>query len=134
MKKRTIGTALAAISLASVGAVAPMQSARASTEVSGHIMCTTKNVNGVWIAANGGHSGWAQISPGHGTSQSVNWWYDGLGSSESYRVHVGCGGVWPNWEVVTESKVDTVGNHDFNCIDDLSDGTTFFYKTCSVVR
>lgn len=128
--KVSVGIGLAGLGLT----VATVPPASASTRVGGVIFCTTKFVEGVWIAAhNSSHAGWATISPTGNRSQTVNWSYTRLSSGESYRVHVGCGGRTTDWEVVTQSTVDTVGSHNFNCVDEFNEGTILFYKKCKVV-
>lgn len=133
LRQRKIQASLTALVLALLGIIfVPSPAIAGNTYVHGNIFCTTKNVEGVWIVAdNDADSGWATITPSGDQSQTVSWSYYGLWNGESYRVHVGCGGSPQVWEVPTESKVDSYGAHNFNCIDDPNEGTILYpYKVC----
>lgn len=96
---------------ATAGAVHP----DSSTYVSGTVQCLSMNVEGVWVAAQSGTSGWASWSA---TSNPTiaNWHYT-LSSGNSYSLHVGCGGSPQSWAVTTYSPVVSGSGHTFLCWD-----------------
>ncbi len=69
--------------------------ADASTYVGGSVLCLDNSpVEGVWIQAASGGSGWANFGPVGAADVSFNY---ALPYGSSYTVHVGCGGSRSNW-------------------------------------
>jgi hypothetical protein len=94
-------------------APAPTQSA--STEAAGQVSCSSgAPVEGVWIATVSG-SNWASWQP-VGSGSTANYSLT-LPASESYAVHVGCGGSTAQWAVTVSSGPVSPGSNSFNCID-----------------
>ncbi len=100
---------------ASTGHAAPPPKPSGPVKVHGQVTCSSgKSVEGVWVeAAKGkGFSPWK----GLGNGSTSDYWYT-LPTSESYSLHVGCGGTTSSWAVSTQTP--TVGGTDnsFYCID-----------------
>jgi hypothetical protein len=98
-------------------AAPPAATTPASTvvEVSGQVSCTSGNsVEGVWVSAlsGSGYSPWK----GLGNGSTSDYWYN-LPTSESYSLHVGCGGTQANWGVADYGPVVSGTHNSFNCID-----------------
>lgn len=116
MKKALLSLALVA-ALTGGGMAAGTGTAAASTFVSGQVECLTMPVEGVWIAANSGGSGWASWSAYAGDPEYASFSYN-LPNGGSYYVHVGCGGSPQNWAVSTYSYNAVTGSgHVFYCYD-----------------
>ena len=88
--------------------------------ITGYVECwpdATKPVEGVWIAATRGGSGWAQrhALPGR---PNVDWFSYTLPYGGSYVVDVGCGGDKTHWEQAlgTVNPVHGTGNY-ITCYD-----------------
>lgn len=104
--------------------IAAAPSASAGTVVRGTVMCVTQeSVVGVWIQAEKGGSGWAQISTSrYGVNYQKTFKYT-LPKGGRYQVHVGCG--WKNkhwwgggkvWKTNNKSGYVS-GGKNFTCID-----------------
>jgi hypothetical protein len=112
--------AAATIMLAGGGATAAalvqtatVQNAAASSTANGTVECVDqKPVEGVWITAASGGSGWAS----RGNGWSVNFSYR-LPNGGSYKVTVGCGGSPSNWASSSSSRSYVAGTHYFDCYD-----------------
>lgn len=91
-----------------------------ATTVSGYVECwpdTTKEVEGVWIAAASGGSGWAtwHALPGQ---PNIAWFSRTLPRGGEYFVHVGCGGTTMRWELPLNSVTALLGSgYYFTCYD-----------------
>jgi hypothetical protein len=92
----------------------------AASYVSGHVQCESgAGVEGVWIAANSGGSGWASwySYANYGEPNYASFSYN-LPYGGSYYVHVGCGGIPSHWQVPTYSYNAVTGSgHTFYCWD-----------------
>lgn len=102
LRRVTLGS-LAAAAVAVGLCAAPAQAAvpavarPASYGVSGSVSCLSGSaVEGIWVSASSGTSGWATLSAASGSSSSVEWWFT-LSSDTSYFIHVGCGGSPQHW-------------------------------------
>lgn len=88
--------------------------------VMGYVECwpdATKPVEGVWIAASSGGSGWAQrhALPGR---PNVNWFSYTLPYGGRYVVDVGCGGDKAHWEQALGTVTPMQGTgHYITCYD-----------------
>jgi hypothetical protein len=95
--------------------------------ISGYIDCwpdASKPVEGVWIAAPSGGSGWAtwHALPGR---PNVAWFSHTLPNGGSYVVDAGCGGTSKHWEVALSSITTVQGSgYYFTCYDVPSSGGT----------
>jgi len=86
-----------------------------SVGVTGQISCVSgKSVEGVWVSASQG-SGYAPWK-GLGNGSTSDYWYT-LPVSESYSLHVGCGGTTSSWAVATYSPTVGGTHNSFNCYD-----------------
>jgi hypothetical protein len=117
MRIKRLGIALLSSLALVVGIGVSAPAASASTGISGHVECLTMPVEGVWIAANSGGSGWASWSRSSGDEEYASFSYS-LPHGGSYYVHVGCGGSTQNWDVATYSYNAVTGSgHVFYCYD-----------------
>ena len=94
-------------------------------DISGEISCISgQPVVGVWIAAakGSGYSPWQ----GQGSGSTATFWYT-LPATESYSLHVGCGGTGSDWQVATYSGTVTSADNNFAC-DDVTGQAA--YGTC----
>jgi hypothetical protein len=124
MKIKAIAVVSAAALSAFIG-VAAASPASASTGVSGYVECLTMPVEGVWIAASNGGSGWASW---HTNGDPTYAYYSyNLPNGGSYAVHVGCGGSPQNWAVPTASGYYGGTVNDFLCYDEPYESP---YKYC----
>ena len=109
-------TLLGGLALLIGTAVTAAPGASASTYASGQVQCLTMPVEGVWVAANSGGSGWASWHT-FGDPEVANFSYS-LPNGGSYYVHVGCGGSPQHWAVATYSYNAVTGSgHVFYCYD-----------------
>ena len=112
-----------------VGTVVGAGQARAASSISGHVYCTDgQAVEGVWVAANSGGSGWA--SWGVAGSTDYAWFSYTLPNGGSYSVHVGCGGSPSRWNTANYSVTVSASGYEFWCWDNPNDGS--LYRTCTV--
>jgi hypothetical protein len=81
-------------------------------------------VVGVWVAADTG-PGWASTLATDGGTET-DWWFR-LPSTESYSLHVGCGGTAASWAIAVYSPTVQGPHNSFNC-DDVPDSAA--YKDC----
>lgn len=116
MNAKVIARLTIAAGLATSGLATGATPALASTGVSGQVECLTMNVEGVWIAASNGGSGWASWSVSDGDPQFANYSYL-LPNGRSYAVHVGCGGSSAHWAVPTYSDYYGGTYNSFLCYD-----------------
>jgi hypothetical protein len=72
-------------------------------------------VEGVWIAAENGGSGWAEWTAMNSAS-TARYSYS-LPNGGSYAVHVGCGGSPAHWLTTPDSNVVPGTFNDFICYD-----------------
>ena len=116
----TTGTAKATVT------ATPTQAAAGPIKVSGSIQCQSKNVEGVWIQAAGGGSGWAPwvSSAAHATYATYSYT---LPHGGDYSVHIGCGGTTASWAVATYSSFYGGTVNDFYCYDESSSSE---YSVC----
>jgi hypothetical protein len=115
---RRAGAALCAASLSAL-ALTAAGPASASTGVSGYVECLTMPVEGVWIDAANGGSGWASWYTS-GDAEYAHYSYN-LPNNGSYAVHVGCGGSPSSWAVATHSGYYGGTVNDFLCYDEPSE-------------
>jgi hypothetical protein len=86
-----------------------------SFSITGQVSCVSGNsVEGVWVQASRG-SGFASWQ-GLGNGSTSDWWFT-LPATESYSLHVGCGGSTASWKVATYSPTVSGGHNSFNCFD-----------------
>jgi hypothetical protein len=93
-------TAIAVITtLISVGGISVTASkAYASTGISGQVQCVDElAVEGVWIQASSGGSGWATLRNVEESGYTKNFSYS-LPYGGAWTVHVGCGGSTSDWK------------------------------------
>jgi hypothetical protein len=112
-----------------VGMAAGAGSAHASAAISGHVTCMTETqaVEGIWVAANSGGSGWANWTP-----VGANWYASfnyTLPNGGSYSLHVGCGGSPQHWNMALYSSTVSGSGYQFYCWD--SPGYGSLYLTCT---
>lgn len=123
----TIGITLAAVTTITAPVVVAATPASAATTVTGTVYCDDNaNVEGVWVVAPSGVSGWAAMDHSGGTVQRVGWSY-GNTNGGSYSLHVGCGGTPSNWAVPAVSGTLTGSGHALTC---YSDAGTPLYGKC----
>jgi hypothetical protein len=93
--------------------------------IGGEISCISgQPLVGVWVAAAMG-SGWAPwIGQGNGSTATFSYT---LPVTESYSLHVGCGGTGSDWQVATYSGTVTSADNNFAC-DDVTGQAA--YGTC----
>jgi hypothetical protein len=116
-KSRRLMLALLASATVITGIAISAPAASASLNVSGHVECLSMPVEGVWIAANSGGSGWASWSRAPSDPEEASFSYN-LPNGGSFSVHVGCGGSPQNWAVATYSYNSVSGSgHNFYCYD-----------------
>jgi len=101
------------------------QPAAASTGVAGNVQCLTMPVEGVWIAAASGGSGWASWST-HGNPTAASYHYS-LPHGGKYAVHVGCGGSPARWLLSAYSGFYGGTYNNFLCYDEPYES---YYKYC----
>jgi hypothetical protein len=91
--------------------------------VSGEVNCSSGAAAvGVWVQATSG-SGWASLTDAGA--------YDfTLPESESYSLHVGCGGTSASWKIAVYSPYVSGTANSFDC-HDVPGGAD--YKTCEPV-
>ncbi len=97
----------------------PPPPADKAVTVSGYVECQTQSVEGVWIQASNGDSGWSPYWPSASNPDYATYQYT-LGSGGQYSVHVGCGGTQSSWAVATYSDAFSGPTNDFYCYDDSS--------------
>lgn len=124
---RSLGALAAAVGLA-LGSGVAMQvvgvsAAGASTHISGSVTCDNGwTVEGIWIAAQKGGSGWAAwTSYGPSASFSFSLPYGG-----AWTVHVGCGGRPSTWR----SKPDGISSTTSTYMDWQCDNPYRYYGAC----
>jgi hypothetical protein len=93
----------------------PVRAAPVSHQISGYVKCSTMAVEGVWIAAQNGGSGWAKWTAMKSAS-SASYSYS-LPNGGMYAVHVGCGGSPADWFRTPDSGVVSGTVNDFICYD-----------------
>lgn len=95
------------------------QAGESAVHVSGAIQCQSKGVEGVWIQAVNGGSGWAPwvssaADPSHATYSYT------LSHGGQYSVEIGCGGTPGAWSVVEYSSFHGGAVNDFYCYDETN--------------
>lgn len=96
-----------------------------SFNVTGQVSCTSgRSVEGVWVQTASG-SGFAPWQ-GLGNGSTSDYWYT-LPRTESFSLHVGCGGTTASWAVATYSPTVSAAHDSFNCDDVAGDAG---YGTC----
>jgi hypothetical protein len=109
-------TVIAASGSASIAAL--VQTAEAATTVGGTVECVDqRQVEGVYITAANGGSGWANRGSGWSTNFSYR-----LANGGAYKVTVGCGGSPSRWASSSSSRSYVSGNHYFDCYDFAYEG------------
>ena len=88
-----------------------------AVRISGSIQCQSKGVEGVWIQAADGGSGWAPwvssaADPSHATFSFT------LPHGGKHSVEIGCGGTPSAWSVVEYSSFVGGRVNDFYCYDE----------------
>lgn len=121
MKKKLVGL-LAAFMLVAAFFVTSASPAHASTKVYGSVECGSgHNIEGLWVAASSGTSGWAIMNYPGNTHYNISWSYT-LSSGNSYSVHVGCGGTPGNWAVTSTSEIYSGNSYNLICHDGKPSG------------
>jgi hypothetical protein len=93
----------------------PVTAAPVTHQISGYVQCATMAVEGVWIAAVNGGSGWATWTALSSPS-TASYSYT-LPDGGSYAVHAGCGGSPADWATTPDSDVVSGTVNDFFCHD-----------------
>jgi hypothetical protein len=93
----------------------PVTAAPVTHQISGDVQCSTMAVEGVWIAAENGGSGWAKWTA-MSSASTVRYSYS-LPNGGSYAVHVGCGGSPADWLTTPDSNVVAGTVNNFICYD-----------------
>ena len=94
------------------------QTAAAATTANGTVMCIDqRSVEGVWITAASGGSGWAGWSGGYYAGFSYR-----LPNGGAYKVTVGCGGSPQHWASSSTSRAWVTGYNNFSCYDFAYEG------------
>jgi hypothetical protein len=93
----------------------PVAAAPVTHQISGSVQCTTMAVEGVWIAAENGGSGWATWTA-MSSASTARYSYS-LPNGGSYAVHVGCGGSPAHWLTTPDSNVVAGTFNNFLCHD-----------------
>jgi hypothetical protein len=83
--------------------------------VSGHVRCSTMPVEGVWIVASKGGSGWAAWHDTRGPR--IAYYGRRLPRGGPYAVHVGCGGSPKHWRTTPDSAAVSGTVNNFLCGD-----------------
>jgi hypothetical protein len=89
--------------------------------VAGYVQCSTMSVDGVWVVANNGGSGWAKW---RGIDSTVAYYWYWLPHGGKYSLHVGCGGSTSQWSTASESRAVSGRFNDFFC-NDVADKRRF---------
>jgi hypothetical protein len=90
--KRGLSAAFTAVCLVGFG-----PAGLANADTNGQALCMNSDeVVGVWVAVQGGSSGWARRT---GQGHAQGWHYDTQG--KPYELHVGCGGSPAHWKATT---------------------------------
>jgi hypothetical protein len=92
----------------------PTRTAPVARKISGHVQCTTMPMEGVWIVAKNGGSGWAKWTGITATTARYNYT---LPKGGKYAVHVGCGGSLSEWLTKPDSKMVPGTVNNFLCHD-----------------
>lgn len=92
--------------------------APANASIGGTVTCdaysTSYPVVGVWIdSSNNAHDGWASWTAVPGQPWTAS--YSKGDVSESYKVHVGCGGTPSSWNQTAYSQTWLTGYQNFIC-------------------
>jgi len=82
--------------------------------VAGYVQCSTMSVEGVWVEANNGGSGWAKW---RGIDSTVAYYWYWLPHGGKYSLHVGCGGSTSQWSTASKSRAVSGRFHNFFCYD-----------------
>lgn len=98
-RRLRVGSAVAGLAAASVVGVLAFGSsasaAYASTGISGQVQCVDEQtVEGVWIQASSGGSGFASLRNVNGYTKNFSY---SLPHGGAWTVHVGCGGSTSHW-------------------------------------
>lgn len=97
MLRVTLATFFVSLLTAGTFLVAP-QKVDAATPVFGDVMCVNGTINGVWFddLTNNSYDGWAAKLSYTGASGIYNWKKTVGATTDKYKLHVGCNGVWGN--------------------------------------
>jgi hypothetical protein len=105
---------------------ATTQTTQGPTDISGSITCESQNVEGVWIQAANGGSGWAPWVSSADDATYATYSYT-LPHGGAYSLHVGCGGTTSSWAVAAYSSFYGGTVNNFFCYDQSSDAQ---YAVC----
>jgi len=92
------------------------KSGEAAAKVSGYVQCQSQAVEGVYIEASNGGSGWAPWVSSAARSSYATYSYT-LANGGEYSVWVGCGGTPKRWTIATYSSFYGGTVNDFLCYD-----------------
>ena len=101
------------------------QSGESATKVSGSIQCQSMGVEGVYIEAANGGSGWAPWVSSAARPSYATYSYT-LSKGGEYSVWVGCGGTPSRWTIATYSTFYSGTVNNFYCYDE-SDAALWTY-------
>lgn len=96
-------------------AATAVSAASGSVEVTGQVSCVSgRSVEGVWVsvARGSGFASWLRL----GNGSTSDYWYT-LPVSESYSLHVGCGGSTSSWAGAVYGPTVAGTHSSFNCYD-----------------
>jgi hypothetical protein len=92
------------------------QSGGSATHVSGSIQCQVGAVEGIWIQAANGGSGWAPWNSTAARASYATYSYT-LPHGGEYSAEIGCGGTPSAWAAVEYTTFHTGKVNDFYCYD-----------------
>jgi hypothetical protein len=95
------------------------QAGGSAVRISGSIQCQSKGVEGVWIQAVDGGSGWAPWVSSAAHASYATYSYT-LPHGGKYSAEIGCGGTPSAWTVVEYSSFYGGTVNNFYCYDEPS--------------
>jgi hypothetical protein len=100
-----------------LAALVTPDTAWAATTVRGTVTCLSGDaVQGVWVSANSGGSGWASWTPYAGDPSKATW-SRSLPNGGDYYIAVGCGGSPSSWKRTLYSDTISEANTSLLCND-----------------
>lgn len=103
LKCTAIAVIATVVSAGGISATAP--EAYASSRISGQVQCVDElPVEGVWIQASSGGSGWATTRNINGYTKDFSY---SLPHGGAWTVHVGCGGSTSRWKYTPDGNATT---------------------------
>ena len=126
-----VPTSPASSSPVTVSTPSPEATATAASDISGSIQCQSSSVEGVWVQAANGGSGWAPWISSAARPDYATYSYT-LPHGGEYSLHIGCGGTTSSWKVATYSGYYGGTVNNFYCYDESGSSLyTYCAKTSS---